>query len=264
MLTVALTIGFGNNLWQYAFGESLRARGHRVQYQFLNHSNPHTGPNYVNDHSMTPYGIALQVGNSSSQRFNERTFAYDAGVYDQPDGTLFVGNWQSEKYFTGIEEQIRKAFVFAGPFSHQVLAVAARLNQPNACFIHIRRGDYTLERNVEYHGDAGGMRYYTDAIQYLKARVPDVTFFLFSDDPKWCQENFPEIECISALGLNKYEDMFLMQQCEHAIIANSSFSWWAAYLGPDAAKGIIIAPRAWFNKAGLDCKDLIPSRWVKL
>ncbi len=261
MQTVALTIGLANNIFQYAFGQSLKARGKNVQYQFLNHSNPHTGPNSVAAHSMTPYGISIQTGLATPcQTFNERTFAYDASVYDQPDGTLFVGNWQSEKYFAEIEEQLRKEFAFAGPFSKQVLAVAARLNQPNSCFIHIRRGDYTTQTNVEYHGDAGGSRYYGEAMQYIRAHVPDVTFFLFSDDPKWCQEHFPEIECISSLGFNKYEDLFLMQQCGNAIIANSSFSWWAAFLGDKNKK--VVCPKEWFVD-GIQRTELLPE-WIQI
>ena len=120
--TVALTIGLGNNMFQWALGQSLKARGHEVQYQFLNSGNMHTGPNSTEAHSLSPYGITLPSGAPTQHRFNERTFAYDASVYDQPDGTLFVGNWQSEKYFAGIENQIQSEFL--RPVSDRVQFVA--------------------------------------------------------------------------------------------------------------------------------------------
>ncbi|MEJ7913650.1 MAG: alpha-1,2-fucosyltransferase, partial [Chitinophagaceae bacterium] len=91
-------------------------------------------------------------------------------------------------------------------------------------------------------------------------------FYIFSDDAPWVKENLqlPEVTIVSGIHTTThFEDLFLMTQCRHNIIANSSFSWWGAWLGSDADK-IVIAPKQWFHKGSRDRQDLLPSRWIQL
>lgn len=258
MLTMGLTVGLGNQLFEYAMIRALAIR-RDTQFQFkLMHGAKSDGLLSYNI-KVVPFVEQLY---GPIYSFNERTFAFDPEAQNVPDNSYLYGNWQTEKYFLDIADTIRQELTLKDAPRPEVESVAARLRNSNSCFIHIRRGDYLLPKNVEYHGSPG-MEYYKAAISYVKERIPDAAFFVFSDDPQWCKENFPEYECISALEFSKYEDLYLMTQCKHGIGANSSFSWWGNWLG-DYQGRICIFPLKWFNNAPLDTKDLIPSRWIKL
>jgi hypothetical protein len=109
------------------------------------------------------------------------------------------------------------------------------------------------------------MDYYTVAVQYIKARYENPKFFVFSDEPDWCRANFSgDFVVVDHNGNFPHEDMWLMAQCKHGVIANSSFSWWGCWLGDNQNERICIAPKRWFAGANLRTDDLIPERWVKL
>jgi hypothetical protein len=108
------------------------------------------------------------------------------------------------------------------------------------------------------------LEYYEKSIEYISGRIKDIHIFVFSDDPSWIKSNLKVAYPIFYIEETKnYEDMQLMSMCKHHIIANSTFSWWGAWLNPNFNK-IVIAPKKWFNNSDIDTKDLIPDSWIKI
>ncbi|MBI4224882.1 MAG: alpha-1,2-fucosyltransferase [Candidatus Sungbacteria bacterium] len=200
--------------------------------------------------------------------YPERTFAYDPDVFLQKNNTYFDGFWQTEKYFHGIESELRKQITLAKPFSEYSQTISNEIKKTNAVSLHVRRTDYVTDpKSSVFHGICS-MQYYQKAIEYIAQRVDSPHFFIFSDDYEWSVENFKFLQfpytCISNGADKNYEDMTLMSQCQYHIIANSSFSWWGAWLDPRKDK-IVIAPKQWFaNAPKNDTKDLLPDTWIKL
>jgi hypothetical protein len=162
------------------------------------------------------------------------------------------GYFQSEKYFRLHRDEVVKAFNI--PYLQR---------EDGWCSVHVRRGDYV---NLPEHHPLVSMEWYEHAL-----RLMDVgRYMIFSDDIAWCKEHFtaerfPHMTFRFVEGGTEIQDLQRMSQCEHNIIANSSFSWWAAWLNPNLSK-IVIAPAMWFGEknAHLDTKDLLPSSWIKL
>lgn len=196
-------------------------------------------------------------------RYREKHFHFDPEFWKQPDGTELSGYFQSEKYFDGYEDQIRREFVFMAADVEP-----PEFNMETCCFdgwvsVHVRRGDYL---SFPDHHPPLTVEYYREAM----GRFPDKRFMVFSDDPGWCLLNLkPLAETVNIItGNPAHEDMRRMSLCESHIIANSSFSWWGAWLDPNPDKKVIAPGEKfpWFGpaKAGWDTKDLIPEGWVRL
>lgn len=196
----------------------------------------------------------------------EPHFHYWQGIKKVPSDCYLMGYWQSEKYFLEEIEQIREDFSFRLSMGKKNAELAKQINQVNAVSLHVRRGDYAnIPETTAAHGLCS-LDYYRAAIQHVSERVPKPQFFIFSDDMAWVKNNF-KMDCSHQYidhnrGEESYNDMRLMSLCKHHIIANSSFSWWGAWLNPSANK-IVVAPRRWFAKK-TDVGDLFPQDWVKL
>jgi hypothetical protein len=110
------------------------------------------------------------------------------------------------------------------------------------------------------------MAYYKEALALIQSYYVDSKVFVFSDDREWCLQNFMGYDVVQ--GTSKYEDLWLMAQCQHAVIANSSFSWWGAWLGDwgdSKSRRIVVAPKQWFNPAAnVDASDIVPERWLRI
>jgi len=176
------------------------------------------------------------------------------------------GYFQSEEYFKHIRQELLEEFRFpelpqaAGSLLHQITA------SNNSVAIHVRRGDYLKSANLNYHGVLD-IDYYINSIQLLEKKMSNLNYFVFSDDISWCQTNLlslsPKITIIST-GQDAWVDMCLMSRCSCQIIANSSFSWWAAWLNQSDQK-IIIAPKNWFvNPPDPIFSNLIPDNWITI
>ena len=169
------------------------------------------------------------------------------------------GYWQSEKYFESIEDIIRNVFTFPEA-SEQNKAIAREMAASTSVSIHVRRGDYLRYFLNNVLDEA----YYGPAMAYFTERFKDVHFFIFSNDISWCREHL-SAERISFVDWNTGKDspydMWLMTQCKHNIIANSSFSWWAAYLNIHK-DSIVISPKKWTNAEVLFERQL--PEWVKI
>ena len=162
------------------------------------------------------------------------------------------GYWQDERYFKDIEDIIRENFTITIRHEKKNIEWARRISQSNAVCVHARRWNY------EY---ALPMTYYREAIKYVTRRVEDPHFYCFSDDPEWVERNLAIDYRVTNIRHNRetknYEDLWLMTQCKHYIVANSTFSWWGAWLNPDPDK-IVVAPARWGYSTG------IPGKWKAL
>jgi hypothetical protein len=196
----------------------------------------------------------------------EPHFQYWQGIKNVPIDCYLTGYWQSEKYFLDVAGQIRKDFTCKLPMTNQNIELVKKIKQVSAVSLHVRRGDYANNlKTMATHGLCS-LDYYRTAIQHVSDRVKQPYFFIFSDDIPWVKENlkndFPHQYVNHNNGTESYNDMRLMSLCQHHIIANSSFSWWGAWLNPSVSK-IVVAPKLWFANQ-TDVQDLLPQSWVRL
>jgi len=177
-----------------------------------------------------------------------------------------LGYWQSEKYFADYANETRKDFTFKLPLSKKNSDLANQISSFNSVSLHVRRGDYVTNAKNIFIGVCP-LSYYEETIELIKSRVESPVFFVFSDDMDWLKSNL-KLDAKTVLvnhnsGSESYNDMRLMSVCKHHIIANSSFSWWGAWLNPNPKK-IVIAPKKWFASDAFDTSDLIPSSWIRV
>ncbi|MGL5056252.1 MAG: alpha-1,2-fucosyltransferase [Fusobacteriaceae bacterium] len=204
------------------------------------------------------------------KKFKIHTFSdtfYDEEILKDKTETIFYeGYWQSEKYFKNIEDEIKTEFIFPQINEENNLKILDKIKKENSISIHVRRGDYIGHPQLD---GLASIKYYEKAIEYIKKRVHNPKFFIFSNDLLWCKDNLPltENEYIAVEGNSKeksFRDLQLMSQCKHNIIPNSSFSWWGAWLNKNPQK-IVIAPKKWFTcKSEFRYDDIVPKDWIKL
>jgi len=172
------------------------------------------------------------------------------------DVKLF-GFFQSYKYFEHCEGKIRDLFQFSDEIKNRI---NERYKLPeNSCSVHVRRGDYI---GNHFH-EVCHLEYYNDAIEEMKRRTTIDKIVVFSDDIEWCRDNLKGEHFLFIEGNSNIEDLFLMTQCTHNIIANSSFSWWGAWLNANTDK-IVVAPGTWFGDASKTTRDLLPEEWIQI
>ena len=196
----------------------------------------------------------------------EPHFHYWRGINKTPRNSYISGYWQSEQYFQDHISIIRSDFKFKIPFSEHNAELAKKIGQVNAVSLHVRRGDYAANPIVLATHGLCSLQYYKEAIRFVSERVNEPYFFIFSDDIEWVKDNleigFQHQYIDHNYGLESYNDMRLMSLCQHHIIANSSFSWWGAWLNPSPAK-LVVSPEKWFSNDN-QATDLIPREWVRL
>ena len=276
--------GLGNQLFQYAAGRALSLRlnvpykidisdfeNYKLRNYDLSNFNVQAGVATGNDRPAVAQGFLARLFISSSRRirrYREKSFSFDAGFERLPDNTYLDGYWQSEKYFKAYEEQLRDDFgIIKEPLENNRRLIDS-IRGVQAVSVHVRRGDYvTNNKTNAFHGTCT-VEYYKNAVSYIRNRLDaEVVCYVFSDDIQWARENLQlgaETVFVDGNGdAFAYEDMRLMSACGHHVIANSTFSWWGAWLNPSPEK-IVVAPAQWFSKQSVDTSDLIPERWVRL
>jgi len=201
--------------------------------------------------------------------FREPCFDFCGKFFKQKQQTYLKGNWQSPLYFRHIEHLLREEFTAGKPLSPSNQTFASEIRSRNAVSLHIRRGDYiTNEQAQKYHGNLG-MDYYMHAVELISSRTANPHFFVFSDDIDWARENivldYPTTFIKGGNETNCHEEMHLMSICKHNITANSTFSWWGAWLNNNADK-MVIAPKNWFaeKQTNKQTMDLIPHKWLRI
>lgn len=177
------------------------------------------------------------------------------------------GYWQSAKYFENNADAIRQDFTFQLPDNEKLNSFRDAILRAgeNAVSVHVRRGDYLAKKNVALFASLPD-QYYIDAVSLLKRNRKAPKFFVFSDDIDWCRANFVGEEFVFVSGFSgdmSYLDMYLMSICNSNIIANSTFSWWGAWLN-NAPNKIVLAPTAWFSDKSIKTSDIYPDEWILL
>lgn len=200
-----------------------------------------------------------------SLRTKEAIIYYPEVIEERKYGEFLIGQFQSWKYYNGAEQKIQEEFQYnEAIISQTTKKVRNRMHQCNSVALHIRRGDYLGMYNLQGLGSVCDKAYYERAIDYIKEHVENPYFFIFSDDKTYIKENYnlPNMTIVDFnQGDDSWQDMYLMSQCKHNIIANSTFSWWGAYLNPNPQK-IVVSPKRWW--AMLEKDDIIPPTWKRI
>ena len=198
--------------------------------------------------------------------YEEQDFTYEQRFENISENTFIVGFFQSAKYFD--PELVKEKLQFIEPPQGLNKELIEKINSENSVSIHVRRGDYVQKKRFFNIYNQLGTEYYSKAIAKIKENVENPTFYVFSDDIEWVKENL-KIEQATFVehnrGENSWQDLRLMSECKHSIIANSSFSFWGAFLG-SSPHGIVIAPEKWF-KEDIETKstrDIYPENWLKI
>lgn len=194
----------------------------------------------------------------------ERGHPFNRGLLEVSDRVYLVGYWQSERYFAQAAEVLRRELVVTASMDPANEEMARRIEACQSVSLHIRRGDYVTN---PLYGGICTPDYYRQAAARIASVVDSPRLFVFSDDMGWVRSNLlldlPMTFVTQNDASHDYEDLRLMSMCKHHIMANSSFSWWGAWLR-DSPEEIVIAPRKWFNDPSRDTRDLLPDRWQRI
>ncbi len=294
MLVANLVGGLGNQMFQYASAWAL-ASEHSMELK-LDISDFHRFPprRYLLDHFNVDAVMArpdeLKMFDKDSNRFRastrkfvarlrginrvtgrtifERGFPWQRIPLDRAVDTMLIGYWQSERYFLPMERQVRHVFTLRAPPDERTQRMLEDIDRHRAISLHVRRGDYASNPVVQAKHGLLGLDYYAAAVAHILALEPNAKFYVFSDDMEWVRANLPIAAPVEHVDLNgpdePHEDLRLMSRCRHHIIANSSLSWWGAWLNPDPAK-VVIAPRQWFTpESRRDARDIVPPTWLRI
>ncbi|MDE4145697.1 MAG: alpha-1,2-fucosyltransferase [Pseudophaeobacter sp. bin_em_oilr2.035] len=279
MITARLHGRLGNQMFQYAAARALaerlgvavaldsreavrRGEGVLTRVFDLDLTEPAPLPPLKQE---APLRYALWRAFGSTPTFRrERGLGYNPGFATWGDGSYLHGYWQSEKYFAAIADRIRADFSFPEFTNTQNADMAARIQGSNAISLHVRRGDYVA---LAAHVLCDQAYYEAALARVLEGLEGTPTVFVFSDDPDWAKENLPlpcEKVVVDFNGPDTdFEDMRLMTLCQHNIIANSSFSWWAAWLNQNPEKRVT-GPAQWFGDPKLSNPDILPDSWHRI
>jgi len=272
MKIIKIQGGLGNQLFQYAYGRSLELSGIKIVFDISFFAGRKASIDTSRDFKLDNFNLqtkALFVNKKLSLLNLLKKCFGKLGFHKERF-------YQSEKYFKNCAENIRKEFTLAKPLSPASLEMSQRIMRtPQSISLHIRRGDYVLDNNTNaYHGVCGA-EYYTKALDLLRSKVgpkfnqQDAAIFVFcefSEDIAWAKTNiaFPcPVHFVSRPEIPDFEEICLMSLCKHNIVANSSFSWWGAWLNANQGK-IVIAPARWFAKKQPAEADIVSSSWLRV
>lgn len=284
MVTARLQGGLGNQMFQYAAATAVaRHHGTRVRldaaYIGLEPTERHfaMGGQRIEAKLAGRRAVSQRVLDDPlleerriRRRFRgqpvwEKDHSWNDALDTAPANAYLIGYWQSERYITGIADLLRAHFQ-PRRLSGEARVMAERIGDAaNTVAVHVRRGDYVKDAGVHDRHRPCGQDYYQRAIEQVAEQVPGARYFVFSDDPEWCDLHLsPPGETVVVSGSTAaHEDIHLMTLCRHNVIANSSFSWWGAWLGerPDS---VVVAPAHWFGNMQRDTSDQVPPRWRRI
>lgn len=286
MIITKLKGGLGNQMFQYAVGRSLAEKNNinfAMDLSGYKNQNPKDTPR---DYSLGIFNVLEKFASAEDikkYKLNkwekkirkilginkgyviEKNQEFDEQVLKIKDNAYLDGYWQCEKYFLDIKDIIYKDFSLKNPLPEKVKDIEKQISETNSISIHIRRGDYITNKNAQQHHGSCGLEYYKQAVEIIEEETEFPHFFVFSDDIEWCKENVKadKISYVSDGNMKDYEEMYLMAKCKHNIIANSSFSWWGAWLNQNPDK-IVIAPKKWLNNPKINTDDIVPKTWLKI
>jgi hypothetical protein len=292
MICVRLEGGLGNQLFQYAAARSLALRRHTDVLLDVSAYSQRTRRYTFRPLELMRWRVQARAATGEEMRslkvarhlriasrlftgwlpYLEKQRRYERAFTDLPDKTYLIGYWQSPYYFSEHAETIANEIEPLEPLSDESRTLAEQAGSRPSVAIHVRRGDYvTLKSAAAFHGTLP-VTYYSASIERLRSQVEGAHFYVFSDEPDWCRANL-RLEHREAtfvdhnIGADAWQDLILMSHCLHHIIANSSFSWWGAWLADrryGTTRRKVIAPARWFAGSAEATRDRFPSHWIKL
>lgn len=290
MVIGRITSGLGNQLFQYALARTLALRNHTSLYLDLSYYKQTYATNTPRTFKLDRFNVRYErletspyvylskatklLPNRSLKPFaqfvREPHFHFGRAVLEAKAKLIVLeGFWQSERYFGECASVIRDELSFkrqVGPAFDSYRRMIQQAELPIS--IHIRRGDYVTHPEFSQSFGFVGLAYYQQAIRMITNRFPSATLFVFSDDMDWVRHNLslnlPHVFVNNTGADADVDDLESISLCHHHVIANSSFSWWGAWLNPRADK-VVVAPNQWFkNKPDWNTRDLVPPGWLRL
>lgn len=297
MIIVKLMGGLGNQMFQYAAARRL-ANHHNTELKLdLSFLEGSQGGGTYRTYQLNHFGISALPATSrevaelsgkggtllqtvatrlrqlcgraerSPHVFKEQHFHFVSELLTAPDNVYLDGYWQSEKYFQDIAGILKHEFTVSHPLEGRNREMADLAMGTNSVSLHVRRGDFVADATINKVHGVCSTDYYRRGVEELARQTGKLHLFVFSDEPAWAAENldfsFPTTIVDHNSADQGYEDLRLMSLCRHHIIANSSFSWWGAWLNQRAEK-IVIAPMKWFNASDMDARDVVPDGWQRI
>lgn len=292
MIVVRLMGGLGNQLFQYAAGRALALRlgtELKLDVGFFTDTTPRQyalnslsirasqvleqelgsfrlSTNCV-ERLLSKWRQRLGLSQRSYDLYRERSFRFDANVAALPDNSYLIGYWQSDRYFYDCRQQLLQELVCTLPLDDSNRQMLEKIGATMSVAVHIRRGDYVNSPLANAVHGLCSLDYYRQAVELVAQRLDSPHFFLFSDDPDWVATHLELPYPATLVTINQQDDpaldLRLISACRHAIIANSSFSWWGAWLNQQPDK-LVIAPACWFADQSIDTADLLPQDWIRL
>ena len=282
---VRLLGGLGNQLFQYAMGRAL-ADARQVELvmdpRFILRKGCISGlaidefairARYLTDTEAAYFKEPIWKLSRALRRqinpwlgyYHETVHSFDTAALAQSLEVMLSGFWQSERYFSNYGHQLRTDLVLKSQMPSAAVKLATQMASGPSVAMHVRRGDYLTDPKALVKHGVTSAHYYQTALQLVIEKLGDVDLYVFSDDPDWVRTNIqhPKIIFVSDFGFSAEQDLWLISACQHQIIANSSFSWWGAYLNDYASK-IIVAPQPWFDAKHMAQQDIIPADWNTL
>lgn len=274
MVIVQLTGGLGNQMFQYAAARRLAwflQTPLKMDVTFYQY-------NQLRVYGLDHFKINGEMADAEeifwikqTRQLKEKAFSFDGellhGLSPEKPDVYLEGYWQSEKYFRDLREIICEEFSLKDALDPENQEYLEWIETSESVSIHIRRGDYVANPTVNYLHGVCPADYYSRAMEAITQSIDRPHFFVFSDDKQWGKNNLPDHYNLTFVDLNgpdrDYYDLHLMRHCKHHIIANSSFSWWGAWLS-DYPQKKVCAPRKWFNGYSHDTRDLIPEHWNRI
>ncbi len=276
--------GLGNQMFQYAAGRALAIRSNSTLLLDKRFFDAHQSTSFDLDR----FNIRRVVGTGKfppyhkenkllyflwrhlkpgPQLVRETSPSFDNRLLKPLSGVYLDGYWQSERYFSDVAETIREDLRIITPPSPENAVHLAGIAVCPAVSLHVRRGDYLWPEHETLHGTCS-MDYYAKALELVASHMAaEPVVYVFSDEPDWARDNlvlpFEKRVMSHNTTATSYEDMRLMSACRHHIIANSTFSWWGAWLNPSPEK-IVVAPQRWFADPKIDNPDIIPDGWRRV
>ena len=283
MLVFKVMGGLGNQLFQYAFARRLsllsgvpfrldvtgfrKYKLHDYALHKFNIAENIAGPTELM-RTKTWYFADKWLGFGAGRSVVEQGLGYDSSFVRKCAGGYFRGYWQSARYFEGIEDQLRREITLKeamDAFGERTLEKMAAAANPVS--LHVRRGDYVSDGETNRIHGLCSIEYYRAAVERVAEKSGDPTLFVFSDDIDWAKGNldlgFPTVFMDSGGAAKKHQDLVLMSRCRNHIIANSTFSWWGAWLNANPEK-VVVAPSRWFKTEQRDASTLVPEGWIRI
>jgi len=293
MIVIRLKGGLGNQMFQYAIGHILSKKNNcllKIDTRFFDLSktnNRVTARDFELDIFDNTYTeaqkedfstfdklskinrIKRKIGFNYPRKYNEQSPEYHQDILSLKSPLFLNGYFQSHKYYQAYEAEIRALFSFSTyDFKNKNLDILQTLKNEITLSVHIRRGDYVNDPKVNQTHGVCSFDYYLNAIRYISETNKNIKLVFFSDDSAWVKQTFSHLSMDKIFvdhntGKSSWKDMCLMSLCTHNVIANSSFSWWAAWLNANPKKQVI-APKQWFVDKNRNTNDLIPAEWIRM